>query len=80
MAQADIAAAQVLLASVVVEAPVEGELSQVDLVQQRLDLVTTALPDDPVTAAADLELAWEQLDSLMAALLLPAEPGVETEP
>ncbi|RMG99008.1 MAG: hypothetical protein D6706_06295, partial [Chloroflexi bacterium] len=41
-------------------------------IQTRLELVLSELPDDPETAARDLESAWDALDSLLAQRVLPA--------
>ena len=47
-----------------------GDLAEsLGLVQTRLDLAATALPDDPEAAARDLNTAWEALDAVLTTLL-----------
>jgi len=50
-------------------APEEAETWQ--RIQARLELALAALPDDPDMAAGDLESAWDALDELLTAMLLP---------
>ena len=69
LAMADVADAQALLTTVAMPVAEGEEAASLDSLQQRLTLVLTSLPDDPTTATADLELAWEQLDAVMAGLL-----------
>jgi len=40
-------------------------------IQTRLELALATLPADPATAAGDLESAWDVLDELLTAMLLP---------
>jgi hypothetical protein len=77
LALADVQAAQGALTAVI-DASSEEMAAVLTPVQQRLDLAAAGLPDDPITAARDLETAWEALDGLLSELLgLPvvAEEG-----
>lgn len=47
-------------------------------VQQRLTLAAASLPADPISAARDLEAAWELLDRLLGLLLIPAPLATPT--
>lgn len=68
LAQADVETAQAILDQMTAEET--GELAEaLDQVQTRLDLAATALPDDPETAARDLNTAWEALDEVLTTLL-----------
>lgn len=49
-------------------------------VQGRLALAFANLPDDPTTAAADLETAWNELDAVLAKRILPEPQLVGTTP
>jgi len=51
----------------------EGLTSLVQSVEERLTLAFSNLPDDPITAARDLETAWETLDTALVSLLAGAE-------
>lgn len=46
-------------------------------VQGRLALAFANLPGDPTTASADLETAWDELDAILAAKILPQAPTLE---
>lgn len=46
----------------------EATTAVLEQVQQRLTLAAANLPDDPVTAARDLETAWELIDTALAEL------------
>ena len=74
-----LAAEDVALAEALVEALAATDLGAnvtLTTLQQRLALVQSSLPGDPATAARDLEVAWDSLDQLLAALLtLPATPS-----
>ena len=49
--------------------------------QTRLALAYSNLPDDPTFAARDLESAWDELDRILMARLLPDfEEGLVVEP
>lgn len=51
------------------------------IVQTRLALAYSNLPDDPTFAARDLESAWDELDRILMARLLPDfEEGLVVEP
>jgi hypothetical protein len=76
LALADVQAAQGAL-SAVIEASSEEMAAVLTPVQQRLDLAAASLPNDPITAARDLETAWEALDGLLSELL--GLPVVEVE-
>jgi hypothetical protein len=64
------------LAAVIDAAP-EGLAAELEPVQQRLALAAAGLPDDPVTAARDLESGWEALDVLLGEMLGLPEAAVE---
>lgn len=49
-------------------------------VQGRLALAFANLPDDPTTAAADLETAWNELDTVLAERILPQPQLVGSTP
>lgn len=49
-------------------------------VQGRLALAFANLPDDPTTAAADLETAWNELDAVLAERILPQPQLVGSTP
>lgn len=68
LALADVQAAQLSL-SAVMETASEETAAALEPIQQRLELAATSLPDDPVTAARDLETGWEALDALLGQLL-----------
>lgn len=76
LALADVQAAQMALAAVT-ESASEEMAATLEPVQQRLDLAADGLPDDPVTAARDLESAWEALDALLGEMLGLPEAAVE---
>jgi phosphoglycerate-specific signal transduction histidine kinase len=76
LALADVQTAQGAL-SAVIEASSEEMAAVLTPVQQRLDLAAASLPNDPITAARDLETAWEALDGLLSELL--GLPVVEVE-
>ena len=76
LALADVQAAQGALAAVIDAAP-EGLAAELEPVQQRLALAAAGLPDDPVTAARDLESGWEALDVLLGEMLGLPEAAVE---
>ena len=68
LAGADVARSQEAVAALIAA----GDFADADgLAQlaQRLDLAAAGLPNSPAAAAADLELAWESIDQLLAALL-----------
>jgi chromosome segregation ATPase len=68
LAQADVETAQAILDQMAAEET--GDLAEsLGLVQTRLDLAVTALPDDPEAAARDLNTAWEALDAVLTTLL-----------
>jgi uncharacterized protein YoxC len=68
-----LAAADVEMALEATDGLLAGDVGEAEetltLVQQRLALAGSGLPDDPVTAARDLETAWEALDAGLAELL-----------
>lgn len=68
LALADVQAAQTVLSAVMETSPEEVAAS-LEPVQQRLDLAGASLPDDPDTAARDLETGWEALDRLLGEML-----------
>ncbi len=82
LALADVEAAQEAMTAVIATAS-EEMVPLLEPIQQRLDLAAASLPDDPETAARDLESGWEALDSLLSDLLglaeVEAEPVEETE-
>lgn len=76
LALLDVQAAQLAL-SAVSENASEEMAATLEPIQQRLDLSASSLPDDSVTAARDLETAWEALDRLLGELLGLPDAAVE---
>jgi hypothetical protein len=77
-AATDIDAAQALVAAALTATADPGQLP---LLADRLALVQTNLPENPLAAARDLETAWEILDRELARLTAgPAAAGVTPAP
>jgi len=55
----------------------DTEVESLQMVQARLALAFASLPDDPALATRDLETAWDELDSVLAARISLA-PATET--
>ncbi|MEM7118234.1 MAG: hypothetical protein AAF614_37750 [Chloroflexota bacterium] len=77
LAQADVETAVDTLELLAVDDETAATYSTV---QGRLALAAINLPDDPETAAADLETAWDELDAIIALRILPERPFELTEP
>lgn len=75
LARQDVQIARDLLAEAVDEAP-QALARQLEAVVQRLDMTLANLPDFPVAASDDLDIAWHILLSGMP----PATPTVEATP
>jgi hypothetical protein len=73
LAAADIETA-LSLASSMPEAATEVETEILTVITTRLELAAQELPDGPVTAARDLESAWDVVDQVIA-VLVGHEPG-----
>lgn len=70
LAQADLEQARQAMNLLVAAAP-EEEAEVLQRVQTRLELASTNLPGNPAMAASDLEGAWDALDEVLTAILLP---------
>jgi cell division protein FtsL/uncharacterized protein YoxC len=78
LAAADIQMAQTTLAVLMESAPPEmGEMLRP--VEMRLRLAADSLPDSPETAVNDLDIAWQELDTILT-LILGLEPLPEEVP
>lgn len=79
LAAADIDEAQRTVTAVILLLPEDSADSPaLQAAQTRLTLAAANLPDNPALAAADLETAWDELDKLLVARLLPSiEPAPE---
>ncbi len=76
LAQTDVDLALAMVADLsAVDVNVAIELAAV---RERLALAAANLPADPVSAARDLEAAWELLDRLLGLLLIPPPPSTAT--
>ena len=73
LAEQDAQTARDLLATVRTDAP-ESLASELDAVLLRLDLTLTNLPDFPVAASDDLDIAWQ----ILLSGLPPAQAAAET--
>ena len=70
----DVQSALAALAILQADSP-EGMVEPLQQIEERLLMVAENLPDAPVTAANDLDVAWQGLDSLLTAVL-----GLDVEP
>lgn len=72
LAQADIEDADTMLRVLILTLPeASDQIATYQRVQTRLALATDNLALDPAIASADLETAWDVLDKILAARLLP---------
>lgn len=80
LATSDVQTAADLLAALAPILP-ETEVNAIVQIQSRLDLILTNLPNSPNGAAQDLERAWDELDTVLAARIpLPTTTeGVESD-
>jgi hypothetical protein len=68
LAAADVEQAFLIATAFQEESPDEDD-RLLSIVIDRLDLALTSLPDDPASAARDLEAAWEAIDQVIVELL-----------
>ncbi|HEX6384118.1 MAG TPA: hypothetical protein VF177_05560 [Anaerolineae bacterium] len=77
LAQADLEQARQTMDLLVAAVP-EEDAEVLQRVQTRLELASINLPGNPAMAASDLEGAWDALDEVLTAMLLPELETVES--
>jgi chromosome segregation ATPase len=80
LAAEDVQLAQAAAALLLEDAP-QPLAEQLQPVNERLQMAADNLPDEPVTAANDLDIAWQELDGILEVVLgIAVEPTATPEP